>query len=184
MATETAPINGLYGTNPYSQPAELAASTPSVPTHAPSTSQSTTTSATTQQPKADPQEIGWYFVEQYYTTLSKTPEKIHLFYSKKSQLVSGVEAEKIVPSVGTKVCRAIPQKTLSPKLTDDCRRSARRSNLWTFKTAKFVFSMLTHNPLLAILLFRSLVKCPTSRNRTTNLCRPSSSPNNLVAILS
>jgi hypothetical protein len=106
MATENAPVNGLYGTSQYAQPAELAASTPSAPSHAPSASQSTTTSATAQPQKADPQEIGWYFVEQYYTTLSKTPEKIHLFYSKKSQLVSGVEAEKVVPSVGTKVCSA------------------------------------------------------------------------------
>jgi len=101
MATETAPVNGLYGTQ-YSQPAELAASTPSAPAHAPSASQSTTTSTTQ---KADPQEIGWYFVEQYYTTLSKSPEKIHLFYSKKSQLVTGVEAEKVIPAVGTKVWR-------------------------------------------------------------------------------
>ncbi|EHY59381.1 hypothetical protein HRR83_001345 [Exophiala dermatitidis] len=100
MATETAPTNGLYGTNQYGQPAELAASTPSAPTHNPSASQSTTTSANA--PKADPQEIGWYFVEQYYTTLSKSPEKIHLFYSKRSQLVTGVEAEKVVPAVGTK----------------------------------------------------------------------------------
>ena len=23
-------------------------------------------------------EVGWYFVEQYYTTLSKTPEKLHV----------------------------------------------------------------------------------------------------------
>ncbi len=23
-------------------------------------------------------EIGWYFVEQYYTTLSKSPEKLHV----------------------------------------------------------------------------------------------------------
>jgi hypothetical protein len=23
-------------------------------------------------------EIGWYFVEQYYTTLSKNPEKLHV----------------------------------------------------------------------------------------------------------
>ncbi|KAK7414912.1 hypothetical protein QQX98_006333, partial [Neonectria punicea] len=22
-------------------------------------------------------EVGWYFVEQYYTTLSKSPEKLH-----------------------------------------------------------------------------------------------------------
>ncbi|OCT49218.1 NTF2 and RRM domain protein [Cladophialophora carrionii] len=115
MATETAPVNGLYGTSQYTQPAELAASTPSVPTHATSASQSTTASATTQQQKADPQEIGWYFVEQYYTTLSKTPEKIHLFYSKKSQLVSGVEAEKVVPAVGTK---AISEKIKSLDFQD------------------------------------------------------------------
>jgi hypothetical protein len=24
------------------------------------------------------EEIGWYFVEQYYTTLSKNPEKLHV----------------------------------------------------------------------------------------------------------
>ena len=23
-------------------------------------------------------EVGWYFVEQYYNTLSKTPEKLHV----------------------------------------------------------------------------------------------------------
>lgn len=23
-------------------------------------------------------EVGWYFVEQYYTTLSKNPEKLHV----------------------------------------------------------------------------------------------------------
>lgn len=23
-------------------------------------------------------QVGWYFVEQYYTTLSKTPEKLHV----------------------------------------------------------------------------------------------------------
>ncbi|KAK0674246.1 hypothetical protein QBC41DRAFT_51936 [Cercophora samala] len=33
-------------------------------------------------------EIGWYFVEQYYTTLSKNPDKLH-----KSQFVAGAEAE-------------------------------------------------------------------------------------------
>ncbi|KAL8919252.1 MAG: hypothetical protein Q9172_005069 [Xanthocarpia lactea] len=40
-------------------------------------------------------EVGWYFVEQYYTTLSKNPEKLH-----RSQFVSGVEAEKVSVSVG------------------------------------------------------------------------------------
>lgn len=105
MASEsTPPVNGLYG-GQYSTPAELPAPAPGA-SHAPSASQSTTAS-TTAAPKADPQEIGWYFVEQYYTTLSKSPERIHLFYSKKSQLVIGVEAEKVVPAVGVKVgyCR-------------------------------------------------------------------------------
>ena len=100
MADAATSVNGMYGSQ-YSQPAELAASTPSAPAHAPSASQSTTASTGAQ--KADPQEIGWYFVEQYYTTLSKSPERIHLFYNKKSQLVSGVEAEKVIPAVGAKV---------------------------------------------------------------------------------
>lgn len=100
MADTTTTVNGVYD-NQYAQPAELAASTPSAPSHAPSGSQSTSASATAQ--KADPQEIGWYFVEQYYTTLSKSPERIHLFYNKRSQLVTGVEAEKVIPAVGAKV---------------------------------------------------------------------------------
>ncbi|KAL6866885.1 hypothetical protein J3F83DRAFT_91925 [Trichoderma novae-zelandiae] len=45
-------------------------------------------------------EVGWYFVEQYYTTLSKSPEKLHLFYGKASQFVSGLEAEVANVSVG------------------------------------------------------------------------------------
>ncbi|CZT51321.1 related to Ras-GTPase-activating protein binding protein 2 [Rhynchosporium secalis] len=45
-------------------------------------------------------EVGWYFVEQYYTTLSKSPEKLHLFYGKLSQFVSGLEAEVAPVSVG------------------------------------------------------------------------------------
>ncbi|EPE31873.1 NTF2-like protein [Glarea lozoyensis ATCC 20868] len=45
-------------------------------------------------------EVGWYFVEQYYTTLSKSPEKLHLFYGKRSQFVSGLEQEITSVSVG------------------------------------------------------------------------------------
>ncbi|PKS10006.1 hypothetical protein jhhlp_004631 [Lomentospora prolificans] len=45
-------------------------------------------------------EVGWYFVEQYYTTLSKNPDKLHLFYGKRSQFVFGEEAEVANISVG------------------------------------------------------------------------------------
>ncbi|KAK4650400.1 hypothetical protein QC762_707110 [Podospora pseudocomata] len=57
----------------------------------------TTTESTSQiensQSDLPKDEIGWYFVEQYYTTLSKNPNKLHLFYGKKSQFVAGAEAE-------------------------------------------------------------------------------------------
>lgn len=116
MATEA--VNGMDYSQ-YGQPAELAASTPS---HQASASQSS--NAGSSQQKADPQEIGWYFVEQYYTTLSKSPDKIHLFYNKKSQLITGTEAEKVLPAVGSKVSRHHKQKCAT--LTFCVRPLARR----------------------------------------------------------
>jgi hypothetical protein len=50
-------------------------------------------------------EVGWYFVEQYYTNMSRSPDKLHLFYSRRSQLVFGTEAESVTVTVGQKVCR-------------------------------------------------------------------------------
>ncbi|KAG6058576.1 hypothetical protein E4U17_007881 [Claviceps sp. LM77 group G4] len=46
------------------------------------------------------EEVGWFFVEQYYTTLSQQPEKLHLFYNKVSQFVYGQEAEVTNVAVG------------------------------------------------------------------------------------
>ncbi|KAG6089474.1 hypothetical protein E4U15_002711 [Claviceps sp. LM218 group G6] len=46
------------------------------------------------------EEVGWFFVEQYYTTLSRQPEKLHLFYNKVSQFVYGREAEVTNVAVG------------------------------------------------------------------------------------
>ncbi|KAI1437748.1 hypothetical protein GGR50DRAFT_24557 [Xylaria sp. CBS 124048] len=45
-------------------------------------------------------EVAWFFVERYYTTLSKNPEKLHLFYSKRSQFVYGQEGQSANVSVG------------------------------------------------------------------------------------
>ncbi|KAI9041697.1 NTF2 and RRM domain protein [Aspergillus affinis] len=47
-------------------------------------------------------EVGWYFVEQYYTTMSRNPDKLPLFYSRRSQLVFGTEAESVPVAVGQK----------------------------------------------------------------------------------
>ncbi|KAL1625149.1 hypothetical protein SLS56_007495 [Neofusicoccum ribis] len=64
-----------------------------------STPQSASSSGAADIPK---DEVGWYFVEQYYTTLSRTPEKLFLFYNKRSQFVSGIEEEKVEVCVGQK----------------------------------------------------------------------------------
>jgi hypothetical protein len=47
------------------------------------------------QPDVEKDEVGWYFVEQYYTTLNKTPERLHLFYNKKSSFVWGTEGDSL-----------------------------------------------------------------------------------------
>ena len=53
-----------------------------------------------QQPDISKDEVGWYFVEQYYTSLSRNPEKLYLFYNKRSQFVSGQETAKVAVCVG------------------------------------------------------------------------------------
>ncbi|KAH6624606.1 hypothetical protein B0J18DRAFT_465810 [Chaetomium sp. MPI-SDFR-AT-0129] len=45
-------------------------------------------------------EVGWYFVEQYYTTMSRSPDRLHLYYGKKAQFVCGREAEVVNVSFG------------------------------------------------------------------------------------
>lgn len=50
-------------------------------------------------------EVAWFFVEQFYTTMSKSPEKLHLFYNKRSQFVQGMEAEISKVSVGREQIR-------------------------------------------------------------------------------
>jgi hypothetical protein len=47
--------------------------------HYPATSGATEASGANSDLSKD--EIGWYFVEQYYTTLSKSPEKLHVRYT-------------------------------------------------------------------------------------------------------
>lgn len=92
-----------YNTNAYNQNTAVsqAAYTPAPPAN------STPVTAASSQPEISKDEVGWYFVEQYYTTLSRSPEKLYLFYNKRSQLVSGNETEKVDVCVGQ---RAINDK--------------------------------------------------------------------------
>lgn len=87
---------------------------------APPQSSTPSNAASSQQPaQADisKDEVGWYFVEQYYTTLSRSPERLYLFYNKRSQFVSGVEADKVSVCVG--------QRSINDRIKDldyqDCK---------------------------------------------------------------
>ncbi|OCK87950.1 uncharacterized protein K441DRAFT_331977 [Cenococcum geophilum 1.58] len=67
---------------------------------APSNTSSHAASGNGGAPEIPKDEVGWYFVEQYYTTLSRSPEKLYLFYNKRSQFVSGLEEEKLTVCIG------------------------------------------------------------------------------------
>ncbi|CDM35659.1 hypothetical protein DTO013E5_6461 [Penicillium roqueforti] len=83
----------------------------------PAQSSTPTTVTPTDQQKNEisKDEVGWYFVEQFYTTMSRNPDKLHLFYSRRSQLVFGTEAESVPVTVGTK---AINEKLSSLKFQE------------------------------------------------------------------
>nr|POF02603.1 putative g3bp-like protein [Quercus suber] len=75
------------------------------------------TPSTSQTADISKDEVGWYFVEQYYTTLSRNPSKLYLFYNKRSQFVSGLETDKVAVCVG--------QRAIADRITDlefqDCK---------------------------------------------------------------
>jgi hypothetical protein len=45
-------------------------------------------------------EVGWLFVQEYYTFLNKDPSRLHCFYNKKSTLLHGHEGENAVACFG------------------------------------------------------------------------------------
>ncbi|KAL1962933.1 hypothetical protein VTN77DRAFT_9029 [Rasamsonia byssochlamydoides] len=106
--TTQAPMNGTYPTH-HAYPAESYASHAGVNNANNNNYHPTQSSTPTNPPPANESkneipkdEVGWYFVEQYYTTLSRSPEKLHLFYSRRSQFVFGNEAESVPVMVGQK----------------------------------------------------------------------------------
>ncbi|KAH9868572.1 hypothetical protein J1614_007644, partial [Plenodomus biglobosus] len=99
MATteSSASINGNYAPQAYENSYSTGASN-FTPSQQP-TAQPAQQAPASEIPK---DEVGWYFVEQYYTTLSKSPDRLYLFYNKRSQYVSGVEEDKVNVCLGQK----------------------------------------------------------------------------------
>lgn len=90
MATEANPatVNGNYGYKDSYGAAENSLATagasanPTNDTGAASSTSATqgneTSGAAESNGSVSKDEVGWYFVEQYYTTLSRNPEKLHV----------------------------------------------------------------------------------------------------------
>lgn len=60
----------------FTQQDQYKSATEQYPATAGATDATTGGSSTNEDLSKD--EVGWYFVEQYYTTLSKSPEKLHV----------------------------------------------------------------------------------------------------------
>ena len=61
------------------------------------------TPSAAQSDNHSPEEVGWYFVESYYNTMSKHPDRLYLFFKERSQFTAGLEEEKVNVYVGQKV---------------------------------------------------------------------------------
>lgn len=105
--TTQAPVNGTYAAPPNPYPDNYLSHTTmnntGVTYHPGPASTPSNGPAPDNKGDIPKDEVGWYFVEQYYTTMSRNPEKLHLFYSRRSQFVSGNEAESVPVVVGQKV---------------------------------------------------------------------------------
>lgn len=105
--TTQAPVNGTYAAPPNAYPdaylPQAAINNTGANYHPAPASTPSNGPAPENKNDIPKDEVGWYFVEQYYTTMSRSPEKLHLFYSRRSQFVSGIEAESSPVIVGQKV---------------------------------------------------------------------------------
>jgi hypothetical protein len=70
------PVNGNYPQQGYDATAYTAAATSAAPSYAGSQQNTQTPSAAAAEIPKD--EVGWYFVEQYYTTLSRSPDRLYV----------------------------------------------------------------------------------------------------------
>jgi hypothetical protein len=200
MASESA-INGTfvpqnsYGSieqSGYTAPA-YSSSNPSAP------SQSNNSAADI--PK---DEVGWYFVEQYYTTLSRSPEKVYVCeglttsvregHSLTSYSSSTTSAHNSFPATRPRRSRSVWDNGYVFFLLEsaqDCRGtepanrpSTSASRSLTSPSQKFASPMSIRKPRTTTLSSRSSARFPTSQPPTRSSPRLSSSPLRPTATLS
>lgn len=79
MATATElPVNGNYAQQGYEASSYATSSANNAPSYAGSQQAAQTPSTAAAEIPKD--EVGWYFVEQYYTTLSRSPDRLYVSF--------------------------------------------------------------------------------------------------------
>jgi hypothetical protein len=68
--------------------------------------------ASSQSQRVEPCEVGWLFVQEYYTILNRDPSRLHCFYNKKSSMSHGLEGEQVKTHCGQTVFDRVDEPTL------------------------------------------------------------------------
>ncbi|KAG5440539.1 hypothetical protein PCK2_000364 [Pneumocystis canis] len=63
-------------------------------------------------------EVGWFFVQEYYTFLNREPERLHCFYTKKSTFIHGDEGDNVKLCSGQQSIREIHKRILELGFSD------------------------------------------------------------------
>ena len=190
MASESA-INGTFvPQNGYSSIEQSGYTAPSYPS---SSAPAQSNNSAADIPK---DEVGWYFVEQYYTTLSRSPEKIYVCQPPIKRIREGPSltgCSSSTTSAHNSSLATRPRRSKSAwdngyvfYLLDralDCRGtnpanrpSTSASRSLTFPSARFASPMSIRRPLMTTSSSRSSARFPTSRPPTRSSPRLSSLP--------
>jgi len=190
MASESA-INGTFvPQNGYGSIEQSGYTAPSYPS---SSAPAQSNNSAADIPK---DEVGWYFVEQYYTTLSRSPEKIYVCQlpnklAREGLSLTGHSSSTTSAHNSFPVTR--PRRSKSAwdngyvlfllDSTQDCRSTNRHhrpstsaSRSSTSPSARFASPMSIRKPRMTTLSSRSSARFPTSRPPIRSSPRLSSSP--------
>lgn len=82
MAAEvgSAPVNGYGHQNTYGAMDQSYGHQANASTSTTGYGAAPVASSTSQQSEISKEEVAWYFVESYYTTMSRNPEKLHVSF--------------------------------------------------------------------------------------------------------
>ena len=118
--------------------------------------------------QVDASEVGWLFVQEYYTTLNRDPGNLHCFYNKKSAFLHGTEGETAKHCYGQTVGFSL-LSALVMRSIHDVTRERLSINGMRKKTQSTL--MLTGNPRQDPRPRLRVLQSPRLKRRLPVLCK-------------